>query len=131
MARQTPMWRRYLTFWGRDIDRDLHDEVIFHIDARARELIEQGWYAASAREEAGRAFGNVAEIALQVRRIARRTERERRMTLYLAEIRDDIRLAFRQFRRYPKYWGGIMLTLVVGIATSTSLFALVDGVLLK
>jgi len=53
------------------------------------------------------------------------------MTLYLDEIRDDIRFAFRQFRRYPKYWGGIMLTLVVGIATATSLFAIVDGVLLK
>jgi predicted permease len=131
MARQAPMWRRYLTFWGRDIDRDLHDEVIFHIDARARELIEQGWDVASAREEARRAFGDVAEIAVQVRRIDRRTERERRITLYLAEIRDDLRFAFRQFRRDPRYWGGIMLTLVVGIATSTSLFAIVDGVLLK
>ena len=49
------------------------------------------------------------------------------MTLYLDEIRDDIRFAFRQFRRYPKYWGGIMLTLVVGMATATSLFAIVDG----
>ena len=71
-----------LTFWGQDIDQDLHDEVVFHIEARGRELIEQGWDAAGAREEVSRAFGDVADIALQVRRIDRGTERERRLTLY-------------------------------------------------
>lgn len=125
------MWRRYLTFWGRDIDQDLSDEVTFHIDARTRELIERGWDPVSARAEAERAFGDVAAIAAQVRRIDRRADQERRVTQYLAEIRDDVRFALRQFRRYPRYWGGIVVTLVVGIATSTSLFTIVDGVLLK
>ena len=53
------------------------------------------------------------------------------MKRYAADALDDVRFAFRQFRRQPRYWSLIALTLVVGIAASTSLFAIVDGVLLK
>ena len=125
------MWRRYLTFWGRDVDRDLRDEVEFHIDARARELIDQGWDGASADDEARRVFGDPHAIVAECRRINHQFEQERRMSAYLSEIRDDVWFACRQFRRQPRYWAVIILTLVVGIAASTSLFAVVDGVLLK
>jgi len=131
MAGKTPMWRRYLTFWGRDLDRDLHDEVDFHIDERARELIDQGWDIASARDEARRVFGDAHAILVECRRIDRRFDQERRMTAYLSDIKDDVWFACRQFRRQPRYWAVIVVTLVVGIAASTSLFAVVDGVLLK
>ena len=53
------------------------------------------------------------------------------MRRYAADALDDVRFAFRQFRRQPRYWTLIALTLVIGIAASTSLFAIVDGVLLK
>ena len=43
----------------------------------------------------------------------------------------EVRYAFRQFRRQPVFWAIIFLTLVVGIAASTSIFALVNGVLLR
>ena len=125
------MWRRYLTFWGRDIDRDLRDEVEFHIDARARELIDQGWDPASADDEARRVFGDAHDVLVECRRINRQFEQERRMSAYLSDIKDDVWFACRQFRRQPRYWAVIVLTLVVGIAASTSLFAVVDGVLLK
>jgi putative ABC transport system permease protein len=131
MTRKTPMWRRYLTFWGSDVDRDLRDEVEFHIDARARELIDQGWDAASAHDEARRVFGDAHSILVECHRIDRQFDQERRMNAYLSDIRDDVWFACRQFRRQPRYWAVIVLTLVVGIAASTSLFAVVDGVLLK
>ena len=53
------------------------------------------------------------------------------MRRYLTDRRDEVWLAGRQFRRHPKCWAVIGLTLVVGLAASTSLFAVVDGVLLK
>ena len=53
------------------------------------------------------------------------------MSAYLSDIKDDVWFACRQFRRQPRYWAVIVITLVVGIASSTSLFAVVDGVLLK
>ena len=125
------MWRRYLTFWGRDVDRDLRDEVEFHIDARARELVDEGWDATSAHDEARRVFGDPHTVLVECRHINRQFEQERRMSAYLSDIRDDVWFAGRQFRRQPRYWAVIVLTLVVGIAASTSLFAVVDGVLLK
>jgi putative ABC transport system permease protein len=131
MPRTTPMWRRYLTFWGRDIDRDVRDEVEFHIDARARELIDEGWDPASAHDEARRVFGDAHAVFVECRHINHQLEQERRMSAYLSDIKDDVWFACRQFRRQPRYWAVIVLTLVVGIAASTSLFAVVDGVLLK
>lgn len=125
------MWRRYLTFWGRDVDRDLRDEVEFHIDARARELVDQGWDEASAHDEARRAFGDTHAVLVECRRINRQFEQERRMSAYLSDIKDDVWFACRQLRQHPRYWMVIVLTLVIGIAASTSLFAVVDGVLLK
>jgi putative ABC transport system permease protein len=131
MRRKTPMWRRYLTFWGTDPDVDLRDEVDFHIDARARELIDQGWDPERAQDEARRVFGATRPILVECRRIGRQRDRRRRMTAYFSDLKDDVRFACRQFKRQPRYWGVIVLTLVVGIAASTSLFAVVDGVLLK
>ena len=42
MTRRTPMWRRYATLFGRNIRRDIEDELEFHIDARVRELVAAG-----------------------------------------------------------------------------------------
>jgi len=131
MAGRVPIWRRYLTFWGHDFDADLRDELAFHLDERARELIEAGWEPGAAREEARRTLGDSLAIVAECRRIDRGIERGRRLARVLTDARDDMWFASRQFRRYPKSWAVIMLTLVVGIAASTSLFAVVDGVLLK
>jgi len=128
---KTPMWRRYLTFWGRDIDRDLYDEVEFHIEARARELIDAGWTPEAARNEARRLFGDPRPILSKCRWIDSRFEKEKRMTRYLEDLKSDVRFAFRQFQRQPKFWAVIILTLVIGIAAGTNIFAVVDGVLLK
>jgi hypothetical protein len=47
------------------------------------------------------------------------------------DLKNDVRFAFRQFRRQPRFWAVIALMRVVGIASTTSIFAIVDGVLLK
>lgn len=49
----------------------------------------------------------------------------------IEELRLDFAHALRQIVRQPKFWSIIVLTLVVGITASTSMFAVVDGVLLK
>jgi hypothetical protein len=52
------MWRRYATLFGRNIRRDIEDELEFHIEARARELVDAGWSPRAAEEEAHRLFGD-------------------------------------------------------------------------
>ncbi len=60
--RDVPMWRRYLRLLGPDVQADVDDELAFHIDMRARELIALGLSADDARAEAERRFGNRRQV---------------------------------------------------------------------
>ena len=53
------------------------------------------------------------------------------MTQYVEELGRDVAHAFRQFGRQARFWSTVFVTLVVGIAASTCIFAVVDGVVLK
>jgi putative ABC transport system permease protein len=57
--------------------------------------------------------------------------RDVRGTIWLEHIGRDIAYTFRQLRRRPAFWSTVITTLVVGIATTTSMFAIVNGVLLR
>ena len=131
MKRKTPMWRRYATFWKRDIDRDLQEEVEFHIGSRTQELIGSGWAPTEAEAEARRQFGARSPIVAECHRIDEGFERQKRIARYVEDIKCDAVFAIRQFRRQPKFWAVIVLTSVIGIAAATSIFAVVDGVMLK
>jgi hypothetical protein len=53
----TPLWRRYLRFWGSDPAADVDDGFAFHVETRVDELVAQGWSPKAARDEALRGFG--------------------------------------------------------------------------
>jgi putative ABC transport system permease protein len=53
------------------------------------------------------------------------------MTHYFDGLGHDVAHAFRQFARQGRFWATVFVTLVVGIAASTGIFAVVDGVVLK
>lgn len=53
------------------------------------------------------------------------------MTQHFEGLRHDVAHVFRQFLRRPSFWSIVFATLVVGIAASTCIFAVVDGVVLK
>jgi predicted permease len=125
------MWRRYLTLVRRDIRRDLEEEVEFHIEARARELVNDGWPEAAARIEARRLFGEPEPIVSECQKIDARVEQRRKMFGWLHDLAADVRFSFRQFRRHPRFWSVIVLTLIVGISASTTIYAVVDGILLQ
>ena len=53
------------------------------------------------------------------------------MNSAIDHLRNDVAFALRQFGRQPRFFAVVALTLIVGIAASTSIFAVVDGVLLR
>ena len=64
---------------GRRVERDVDDEIRFHIDSRVAELIAAGTPAATARDIAAREFGDVTEARAEIARVDhRRLTRERR-----------------------------------------------------
>src|SRR5579862_3626691 len=46
-------------------------------------------------------------------------------------LANDLRLTFRRFRKNPGFTLAIVLTLALGIGATTSIFSLVEGVLLR
>jgi putative ABC transport system permease protein len=126
MAR-SPIWRRYLRFFGPDIDADVRDELRFHLDAKIAELIDQGRSPEEARREALRQFGDVTEFSSLCRVIGEEQSLKVKRRDRLASWLYDIRHAVRSIRREPRFALVAIATLALGIAGATSLFSIVDA----
>ena len=54
-----------------------------------------------------------------------------RVTLWLEELRDDLKFACRQLKNSPAFTLVATLTLALGIGANSAIFALVDATLLR
>lgn len=111
----------------REIDEEFED----HIARRTDALIARGMDPAAARAEARRRFGNVAAVRAECVAIAERGGRRRERARMAQDLGQDVRQAFRAFRRRPGASFAVLVTLALGIGALTSVFAVAESVLLR
>src|SRR6266853_4016420 len=111
-----------LTFQKR-VERDLEDEVEFHIEMQTRKNLAAGMTEAEATRRARIQFGGAAQIKEECR--------DARGVAFLETVLQDCRYALRMMRRYPAFTAMAVLLIGLGIGASTSMFSLVVASILR
>jgi putative ABC transport system permease protein len=126
-----PLWRRYLRFWRSDIAADVDDEFAFHIEECIDELVAGGMDPSAAREAAMRRMQELERVKETCRVMALEQEQSMKRREWVSDIRQDVSYAWRNMLAHPGMTGAIVLTIALGIGATTSLFSVVNAVLLR
>jgi putative ABC transport system permease protein len=115
----------FLRAWlGRSrMEREMDREMRFHLEARAADLESQGMSRADAERRARQDFGDVIRW--------KEAGREARGLRLVDDLAGDLRFTARTLQRTPGFTLAAVVSLALGIGSSTAIFGLFDVLLLR
>src|SRR6266446_2302249 len=105
------------------IERELDDELRFHLELQIEENITAGMSPEEARYAARRTLGRLAQMKEECR--------DMRRVNFIETLLQDIRYGWRMLHKSPGVTTVAIVSLALGIGANTAIFTIIDAVMLK
>jgi MacB-like periplasmic core domain len=118
------VWLKFRSLFRRSaVERELNEELRYHVEALAAQLRGQGLSPEEARHRASREFGALEQSKEQCR--------DARGIRVFEEFARDTKYAFRTLAKQPAFSLVVIGTIAVGIAANAAIFGVVNSVLFR
>src|SRR5690242_8991975 len=115
---------RLRSLFRRDrLERELSEELQFHLDRKIEEGVARGLSPKEARYAAMRALDGLEQRKEEMRDLRR--------VHWLTDFLDDARYASRSLRRTPGLTAFVVLTLALGIGMTSGTYSMVDALIFR
>ena len=117
---QTPL-RSF--FWREEIERELDEELLYHVDRATQRNIDRGMSATEARRVAMLAMGGLEQVKEECRDVRR--------VRFLEEFLQDAAYGWRMMRKFPAFTCVAIALLALAIAANAMVLSLISALLLR